>query len=153
MHFKSTKFQHNEAAEGWLPILEYAPTAIAIVDESNTIMWMNAMAYTLFKVSTETQTEDLKWDALVFSLGPDGAAPSDLLEENAKDTLGPYKAFITDDTNTRVEIQAQKVLFGCEYYACCYVSPDIKYVVHANYTTTFVNLFFFKGRECFEVFS
>lgn len=130
MHFKSTKFLFNEACKGWLAIIEHAPTAIVVVDESNTLMWMNAMAYTLFKVSTETQTDELKWDAMVFSLGPDGVAPNDLLGTSTNvDTLGPFKAFLTDDSNTRVEVQVQKVQFGNESYACCYVIPDTKYVL------------------------
>lgn len=105
--------------------------AIMVVDESNIIMWMNATAYTMFKVSKETTPDDMKWDSLLFSLDPEGATPGDLLVDNADecDSLGPFKAFITD-SNTRVEVNVKKVQFDNNTYACCYLSPDTKYVHH-----------------------
>jgi hypothetical protein len=128
MNFKSSKFQGNNDCDGWLQLVELAPVAVMVVNEANNIMWMNAMAYTLFKVSTETM-EDMLWDSLVFSLEPDGATPSDLLDTTAEyDSLGPFKAFITD-SNIRVEVNVKKVQFGDCTYACCYLSPDTKYVL------------------------
>jgi PAS domain S-box-containing protein len=120
MNFKSPKFQGNES--GWLRIVEAAPMAVVVVDESNTIVWMNATAYTLFKVSTESTTDDAKWDSLVFSLESDGTEPCDFLESNERDSMGPFKAFITR-SNTRVEVNVMKVQFA-KSYACCYLIPD-----------------------------
>lgn len=106
--------------------------AVVVVDESNTIVWMNATAYTMFKVSTESTTEDTKWDSLVFSLEPDGTEPCDLLEESNKcNSLSPFKAFVTE-SNMRVEVNVMKVQFGGTTYACCYLTPDTKYVASTN---------------------
>eukprot|EP00026_Physarum_polycephalum_P003521 Phypoly_transcript_03534.p1 GENE.Phypoly_transcript_03534~~Phypoly_transcript_03534.p1 ORF type:complete len:709 (+),score=60.63 Phypoly_transcript_03534:157-2127(+) len=99
--------------------------AIMIVDQSNNIVWMNATTYTMFKVSKETMLDNVQWDSLVFSLEPEGTAPGDLLDSSECDSLGPFKAFITD-SNTRVEVNVKKVLFGDTSYACCYLTPDTK---------------------------
>jgi hypothetical protein len=126
MSLKSTKFQYPDTCEGWLRIIEFAPMAILIVDESNSIMWMNATAYTMFKVSTEAMLDDIQWDSLVFSLEPEGTAPGDLLG-SACNSMGPFKA-VTTDTNAILEVNVQKVQFGGTLYACCYISSGAKYV-------------------------
>lgn len=124
MNFKAN-FQCDDACGGWLQLIQQAPMATMIVDECNNIVWMNAAAHTMFKVSKETMENDVQWDSLVFSLEPDGGAPSDLLDASDCDALGPFKAFITD-TNIRVEVSVKKVQFGDALYACCYLSPDTK---------------------------
>ena len=121
--------------------------AVMLVDEANNIMWMNTTAFSMFKVSPDTLL-NISWDSLVFSLEPDGTEPGDLLEDatNECESLGPFKAFITD-SNIRVEVNVKKVQFGDSTFACCYLSPDTKYVqlhslfLNHNNNTLGMNLF------------
>jgi hypothetical protein len=123
----------DNASEGLLQIIDYAPSPILIVDEANTIVWMNTTAHTLLHKNTTDNDYKEKykdkdvdaWDRLIFPIVPGIPLPSELLtspDYQHINTMGPFKVLLQNDTGAQLELR--KVTLGTKTYACCYVSPD-----------------------------